>query len=50
MGITIHYAGKAKSPEAVGKLLESLVDHASGLHWLLKAVDPKVVHRNDGLA
>ena len=39
MGITIHYAGKAKSPEAFGKLLEALADLAEALHWRLKAVD-----------
>ena len=39
MGITIHYAGKAKSPEAFGELLEALADRAEALHWKLKAVD-----------
>lgn len=39
MGITIYYAGKAKSLEAFGELLESLADRASALHWPLKAVD-----------
>ncbi len=39
MGITIYYAGKAKSPEAFGELLEVLADRAEALHWRLKAVD-----------
>ena len=39
MGITIHYAGKAKSPEAFGEVLEALADRATALHWQLKAVD-----------
>ncbi len=39
MGITIHYAGKVKSPEAISELSEVLVARAEVLHWQFKLVD-----------
>ncbi len=39
MGITIHYAGKAKSPEAIGELTKVISERAEALHWQSKSVD-----------
>ena len=39
MGITIHYAGKAKSNEAIVELTSIMVERAEALHWQLKLVD-----------
>jgi len=39
MGITIHYAGKAKSIEAIDALIKVMTVRASVLHWPTKLID-----------
>ncbi|MEW6676181.1 MAG: hypothetical protein AB1348_09325 [Nitrospirota bacterium] len=42
MGITIHYKGKAKSLEAIDKLIEELKEVATTLEWSYGIVDEEV--------
>ncbi|MCL4540321.1 MAG: hypothetical protein M1378_12135 [Bacteroidetes bacterium] len=42
MGITIHYAGKAKSREAIAELTTVMAERAEALHWQSKFIDRDV--------
>ena len=42
MGITIHYAGRARSPEAIAELTTVMAEKAEVLHWQSKFVDRDV--------
>jgi len=39
MGITIHYAGKAKSLESIGALVKVMTQRVLIVHWPIKLVD-----------
>ncbi len=43
MGITIHYAGKAKNREAFAALTAVMAERAEALHWQLKLIDQDVM-------
>lgn len=45
MGITIHYAGKAKSLQAITELMKALTGRAGALHWPRETVDYAVKGR-----
>lgn len=43
MGITIHYAGKAKSPEAINQLIDTLREISEESGWSYQLVNGKVM-------